>query len=270
MNEMLNIMIIEDDNLACEELKNCVSQYEDLKVVSVCNNSTEALEKARFYLPNVIILDLELHMGGGNGLMFLDQLLAHPLSMDPFILVTTNSMSKVTLEQAKVLGADFTLTKYEQGYSAQYVIDNIRLLRNAIIRKNATSRTATLPPAVAEQMLISRIQRDLDIIGIKSKAKGYKYLVDAIYLVITQNESHISKTLAEKYKMSATSIERAMQNAIKQNWTTNDTSVLERYYTQRIHPEKGYPTMMEFIYYYANEIKRDVEMEKVCDGVSFK
>lgn len=263
MNEILSILIVEDDKQACDELSRCIAQYDDMKVAAVCNSSQDALEKARFHLPNVIILDLELHLGGGNGLMFLDSLLANPLSLDPFILVTTNNMSTITLDQAKALGADFTLTKYEQGYSAQYVIDNIRMLRNAILRKNKTNRLTSISPASEEHLVKICIQRHLDIIGIKAKAKGYNYLTDAIYLVLTEQEPHISRTLAEKYKKSNTSIERAMQNAIKQTWTSNDIEVLLKNYTAVIRPEKGYPTMMEFIYYYANIIRRELEAEKL-------
>lgn len=263
MNTNLSILIVEDDKVACDELSACIEQYQDMCVAAVCNSSQDALEKARFHLPNVIILDLELHHGGGNGLMFLDSLLTHPLSVDPFILITTNNMSTVTLDQAKALGADFTLTKYEQGYSAQYVIDNIRMLRNAIRRKNTANRMSLISPAVDEQLTRICIQRHLDIIGIKPKAKGYKYLTDAIYMVIHRNDDHLSHTLAEKYKKTNSSVERAMQNAIKQAWTTNDIEVLLKNYKAPIRPEKGYPTMMEFIYYYANKIKMDIDMEKV-------
>lgn len=263
MNTILSVLIIEDDKQACDELTRCIAQYDDMKVVAVCNNSEEAFEKARFLLPNIIILDLELHQGGGNGLMFLDSLLAKPLAMNPFILVTTNNMSAVMLEQARAMGADFTLTKYEQGYSAQYVIDNIRMLRNAILRKNNTNNLTSVSPAEEEQLIRSRIQRELDLIGIKVKAKGYNYLVDSIFLVITEDEKHLSKVLSEKYKMSNTSIERAMQNAIKQAWTTNDIEDLLKYYTARIRSDKGYPTMMEFIYYYANKVKMDVTTDSL-------
>ena len=182
---------------------------------------------------------------------------------EPFILVTTNNMSKVTLDQAKALGADFTLAKYEQGYSAQYVVNNILMLRNAIKRKNLTVRAATVSPAAAEHLLLSRIQRELDLIGIKANAKGYRYLVDAIHLVIQDSEVHLSHALAEKYKKSQTSIERAMQNAIKQCWLTNDVDILYNLYPGRVRPEKGYPTMMEFIYNYAGKIKLDVNEEAV-------
>lgn len=261
MSDVITILIVEDDKLACEELSKCIANYPDLRLAAVCSSSQDAMIKARFHLPNVIILDLELHQGGGNGLLFLDQLLANPLSVDPFILVTTNNMSKVTLDQAKALGADFTLTKYEQGYSAQYVIDNIRMLRNAIRRKNTASQLPTGSPAISEQLVLTRIQREMDLIGIKAKAKGYNYLVESIQMVISGDDKHISRALAEKYKKSNTSIERAMQNAIKQAWTTNDIEELLIHYKAKIRADKGYPTMMEFIYHYATKVKRDVNAE---------
>ena len=263
MNQTLSIMIVEDDKVACEELTRCIAQYEDLQVCAICSSSSEAETMARYHLPNVIILDLELHQGGGNGLMFLDHLLANPLSMDPFILITTNNMSRIILDQAKALGADFTLTKYEEGYCAQYVIDNIRMLRNAILRKNMTTQLRTGSPAAEEQLLRNRICREMDLVGIKPKAKGYNYLVDAILLVIGGNEGNVSRILADKYDKSTTSIERAMQNAIKQAWTTSCIEDLLQHYTARIRPEKGYPTMMEFIYHYEKKLKLEIDTEKI-------
>ncbi len=263
MDTTLSILIVEDDKLSCDELTRCIAQYEDLQVCAVCSSSTEAETQARYHLPNVIILDLELHHGGGNGLMFLDHLLANPLSVDPFILVTTNNMSRIVLDQAKALGADFTLTKYEEGYCTQYVIDNIRMLRNAILRKNTTRRVSVGSPASEEQLLRNRIYREMDLIGIKAKAKGYNYLVDAIFLILTGNDGNLSRTLAQKYNKTTTSIERAMQNAIKQAWTTSCIEDLLQNYEAKIRPEKGYPTMMEFIYYYVKKIKSEIDTEKL-------
>jgi len=263
MNYELSILIVEDDATASAELSRCIEAAEDMSVVASCDSSQKAMELARFHLPNVIILDLELHRGGGNGLMFLDNLLANPLSMEPFILVTTNNMSTVTLDQAKALGADFTLAKYEQGYSAQYVVDNLNMLRNAIRRKNTAHHLSIISPAVDEKLIRIGIQRTLDILGIKPKAKGYTYLTDAIYMVMNKQNDHISHQLAKKYGKSSTSIERAMQNAIKQAWLTNDIEVLLDHYGAPIRADKGYPTMMEFICYLAKTINMEVDMEKV-------
>ena len=52
-----------------------------------------------------------------------------------------------------------------------------------------------------------------------------------------------------------------MQNAIKQCWTTSDIDDLYNLYPGRVRPEKGYPTMMEFIYTYAGKIKREINSE---------
>lgn len=260
MEKTLSVLLIEDDEQTCNEIKQCIDKYEDLKLVAITNNSHEALELVRIHLPNLIILDIELHFGSGNGMMFLNELKQLNLDYPPFILVTTHNMSDVTLEQVRELGADFTLAKYEQGYSAQYVIDNIQLMRPAILRKNATSpNERLLSPAETEQKLIKRIQRELDLVGINPKAVGYKYLVDSILLVINGEDTNISRVLAPKYGKTDKSIERAMQNAIKQAWVTSDVDDLLKYYTAKIRIDRGSPTLMEFICYYATKLKSDME-----------
>ena len=260
MQQILSILLIEDDVNACNELQQCITSYNDLKLVGITDNSHQALELVRAHLPNVVVLDLELHHGGGNGLMFLSTLKELQLEHSPYILITTNNMSDVTLEQARLLGADFTLAKYEKGYSAQYVVDNIRLMSAAILKKNSLlSPLPDLSPDQAEHLLIKRIQRELDLIGINPKATGYKYLVDSILLTIHGSNTNLSRTLAPKYEKSEKSIERAMQNAIKQAWVTNDVEDLLKYYTAKIRVDRGAPTLMEFVCYYASKIKNDIE-----------
>lgn len=47
-----------------------------------------------------------------------------------------------------------------------------------------------------------------------------------------------------------------MQTAINHAWRNTDIESLERYYTTYINPQKGVPTVMEFIYYYSSKIKK--------------
>ena len=46
MNNFISVLIIEDDVRTCDELCQCIAQYEDMKVAAVCNSSRDALEKA--------------------------------------------------------------------------------------------------------------------------------------------------------------------------------------------------------------------------------
>lgn len=260
MDRILSVLIIEDEEIAREELKEYISKDEGLKLAAATNNSYEALELVRMHLPNVIILDLELHYGGGNGILFLHELNKLELDLPPYILVTTHNMSDVTLEQVRKLGADFILTKYETGYSAQYVINNINLMRHAIRQKNS-SKGLEMPisPAETDHKLITRIQREMDLIGINPSAVGYNYLVDAIFLTYKGERGNISKVLAPKYRKTDKSIERAMQNAIKQAWVTNDVEELFKHYTARVNIDRGAPTLTEFICFYAMKIDREVD-----------
>lgn len=264
MKNKLTILLIEDDPIACKELEAYFNTCEDLQLVAISNNSNIALKLVSAYLPNIILLDLELHYGGGNGILFLSELAKHPVPNPPYIIITTQNMSDATLSQARELGADLILTKYDSLYSPEYVGSTIRLMEAGILRKNTT--VAQIPdssPAQLENQVKLRIQREMELIGINPKNKGYAYLVDSIQNYMADPSIHLSRTLVDKYHKSEKSIERAMQNAIKRAWDTNDIDDLLKYYTAYIRPDKGFPTLMEFICYYANRIGNDVTTEKL-------
>lgn len=257
MNDKLVVLLIEDDLSACEAIQNYINSIHDVTLVGVSNNSEKALVLTKAHLPDVVILDLELHQGGGNGLLYLSALNKISLPKRPFILVTTNNTSEVTLAYARQLGADFIMTKYNSDYSAKSVIDFLRSMKS-VIASHTGCPNITMPdmtPAQQECLMIQRIQREMDLIGISPKVKGYRYLIDAIQLYIDEPSENISRLLAEKYKKTPSSIERAMQNAISHAWATSNTMDLEVNYRARIRPEKGMPTMMEFISYYARELQ---------------
>ena len=191
----LRVLLVEDDATSCMEINDYISRLDDVTLVASTNNASTAIEYMEKFLPDAVILDLELHQGGGDGLFFLAQLQQLELSKHPYILVTTNNSSNITYESARQLGADFILAKYQENYSAQYVVEFLRIMK---------------------------------------------------------------KVLGEKYKKTDASIERAMQNAINRAWRTSDIDDLLTYYTARIHSQKGVPTIMEFIFYYANKIQNQL------------
>lgn len=66
---------------------------------------------------------------------------------------------------------------------------------------------------------------------------------------------HVCSEIAQIYSKSDASVERAIQNAINCAWRRTDIADLIKYYTARISSEKGVPTLMEFVYYYAEKLK---------------
>lgn len=260
MNRELNIMLIEDDSTVCKRFAEYVDITADVSIIAVTNNSYRALELIKECVPDAIILDLELNQGKGNGLLFLQELKNLTIPFKPFILITTNNSSSITYDYARQLGADFIMSKHQEDYSEQSAIDFLKMMKDIIqnnIQNSHPEYAQSESASQREKRLKRLISIELDLVGISPKAIGYKYLTTAILLVIDEHPNNLCTTIGKKYGKTDASVERAMQNAINSAWRLNDIDELLKYYTARINPEKGVPTLTEFVYFYANKIKNN-------------
>lgn len=253
-------MLIEDDSTVCKRFAEYVDITADVSLIAVTNNSYRALELIGEHLPDAIILDLELNQGKGNGLLFLQELKTLTIPFKPFILITTNNSSSVTYDYARQLGADFIMSKHQEDYSEQSAIDFLKMMKD-IIQNNIQNSHPEYAQSESANQREKRLNRliniELDLVGISPKAIGYKYLTTAILLVIDEHQNNLCTTIGKKYGKTDSSVERAMQNAINSAWRSNDIDELLKHYTARINPDKGVPTLTEFVYYYANKIKNN-------------
>lgn len=83
---------------------------------------------------------------------------------------------------------------------------------------------------------------------------------DSIYYVIANQDSQtrlsIVQYLIAKYKKASSTISKAMQNAILYAWRVSSLDDISEIYTARINHETGVPTPTEFIYFYADKVKK--------------
>lgn len=257
MNQKNSILLIDSDASACAMLQDCILLSADMELIGITSHIEEALSYVRRYLPDFIILDLELHMGSGNGLLFLSQLQLLEPKRRPFIIITTNNRSKITYAAARSYGADLILGKFELGYSAEYVIRTIRTVSAAaIVPREAQSipHSDDMEPLGSTDHLQQRILEELNRIGISPKDIGYGYLADAILLAIHSSDIKISHAIGEKYNKSPESVNRAIQRSIDKAWYNSDIRQLSVNYTAPIRLEKGAPTVSEFVRYYAAKL----------------
>lgn len=260
MDNKLSILLVEDDQYACKQIINLADNSEDMLLVGVTNNAFKAIDYIRDTLPDVVILDLELHQGTGSGLNVLSGIKDMSLSKVPYILITTNNSSAVTYESARQLGADYIMSKHQEGYSEKSVIDFLRMLTPVIksrkqIHKYDSEENES--PVYYQKRTTRRIIAELNLIGVNQKSVGYKYLTDAIMITIKEPTQNLCSVIAKKYGKTECSVERAMQNAINRTWATSSIDDLLANYTAKISSSKGVPTLTEFIFYYANKIKNE-------------
>ena len=254
MANTLSLLVIEDEEAVCGEYARLCSPSRGIALIGTTNSSQSGLQLTKEKLPDAVVLDLELHNGSGNGLMYLSGLQELNLGHRPYVMVVTNNISAATHSLARKMGADFIITKNQSDYSVEMVLSMLRSISACLVSDNKSAvRTVE---AGDRSDLDSRICKELDEIGINPKHKGRQYLREAIALISERKQPNISSVIADRYSTSAASVERAMQHAVNRAWKLTDIDTLITSYTARINPAKGVPTTTEFIYYYADKIKK--------------
>jgi CheY-like chemotaxis protein len=230
--------------------------------VGITNSIEKAFSDVKDCLPDAVILDIELQKGEGDGINFMERLAAADV-VRPFVLVTTGNTSKLIQERVRELGADFIISKSQEKYSAEYVVNFLMSMKSTILfrkmKQGIPEEILTLDDREEiTKRILKRIDTELDLIGMNPRVKGRAYLVEAIQMIMAKPEANYCDAIARKFKVSAQSVDHAMTNAINKAWASSSVEDLQKLYTAKIDTHKGYPTYTEFIYYYARKIKNDI------------
>ena len=263
-NKPLSLVLIEDDVSECVKFKDSVNRRGDAVFVGMTSSSDEGLKLVKNYLPEGVVLDLELHKGSGSGLQFLDSLRNTKLGLRPIVVVTTNTASNVVYNVVHASGADMIFYKGQADYSPDLVLNTFQALRKSLQAAQQSGVPSDIQsietPEEIKTRLTDRIDTELDLIGISPRLKGRGYFEGGIYLLLTGEQNadsdSIIKQLAIRHKHSYTTIARAMQTAINDAWQSAPIEDLQLHYTARINYHTGVPSPTEFIYYYANKIRK--------------
>lgn len=261
MERNLTILLIEDDESECQAISDYIESVNDTKLIGITSDSVQALEYFSSYKPDVVILDLELHYGKGDGLSFLENISLQNEDHQPFILVTTNNNSQIIHNQARKFGADYIIPKYKENYSAQSSVQFLRSLKQSIQYANkSTYKSIPLRNSLETsknlgEHMEKRLFSEFNHVGISPKMKGRKYLTYAVQILLEEPSSKVCILIANKHNKTEASVSRAMQNAINNAWSNCNIDNLTKHYTAHIRSDKGVPTYMEFIHYYADKIR---------------
>ena len=261
MQRDLKVLLVEDEKELCEEFRRRMENTEGLKLIASTDSASQALELVRGMRPDVVILDLELHMGEGNGITFLSKLGKQKGVKLPCVIVNTNNSSQITRSIVRDLGADFVMSKHQQGNNVEEVVELLVTIAPEQIAA-ADGNPGVQPQQDSEERpdrseLRERIFDELNKVAISPKRKGYIYLADAIEICCGGYVPNISVMLGEKHGKSAKSVEHAMQNAIDRAWDDTDLDEQATYYKARYSANRLSPTVKEFISYYAAKIGKD-------------
>ena len=248
----LRILLVDDDPELCKDFSQCFAATDGVELVGITSSVDQALNFVSEKQPDVVILDLELHKGAGNGLMFLKRLNELELVKRPYVLVNTNNSSRTTYDVVNALGADFIMHKHQEGYCAREVAEFLLCIRAGSIAQDDLH--TEIYHDFETESLRTRIFDELDKVWISPKSLGYKYLADAIEICCGGLMPNVSVIIGQKYGKSEASVERAMQNAIDKAWSSADIHDLLKHYTAHVNTRRQSPTVTEFICFYASKL----------------
>ena len=114
------------------------------------------------------------------------------------------------------------------------------------------SLKASLPTEFPkEQSLDQRLARYLIYLGMPVSLKGFEPVISAVKLTVEQPNAGIIGVIypkvAEQFKMSASSVERAIRYAVEATWDRGDMSILQNVFGNTIDSGRGKPTNGMFI-----------------------
>ena len=108
-------------------------------------------------------------------------------------------------------------------------------------------------------------------IGVPASRKGYRYIIDAILIVLSDEKSinkmgdMIYSKIAIRYNTKKSAVERAITTAIEKIALDGDVDLIYEIFGNTISSMKGKPTNKEFIAMFISKIKveRNIKTEKI-------
>ncbi len=261
-SKVISVLLIEDDKADCAKFEKYIKTRNDIKLLASTDSDIEGLELIKKYSPDAVILDIELHNGSGNANSFslIENLQTMKFTKKPKIVVNTVVSSNTIYDYLHDKGIDLIFYKKQKNYSVENVINTLLLISGYSEDTNLTGNVTIEDTEENEEKISSLINDELNLIGVGLHMQGRKYLHDAILYLITNQEGSEKVSavqyLISKYKRASSTISRDMQNAILHAWRFSSLEDLETYYTAKINYETGVPTPTEFIYYYADKIRK--------------
>ncbi len=239
--EKHGIVILQDKEAKCEELKQAFDKTSEFEVLGVATDGEDGVAMVLRTGAEYLVTDLILN--GLDGLGVLDKLLKSGASTKIVVYSAINRDEVVETCISK--GAAFYITK---PCSAEVLVSRIKELF-----LNEKEYVAPINPRFKAPSLDEKISKIFISVGIPPHIKGYSYLREGIKLAVESPEviNNITKKLypmiGEKYSTSPSKVERAIRHAIEVAWSRGRIGNINDLFGVQTYLSGEKPTNGEFI-----------------------
>lgn len=244
METNLQLLMTETSPEVCRLCKEALAQHRI--EVSVCpRNGASAYNELSKKQPDAVLLDI--FMPGMDAITLKQKYdTAYPENKTVFYVTGPFQNEEIEKEVMESGFAFYFLKPFDVEALASRVQQNAG-------GKAVTSEHSML----AEEDMVTDMLRT---IGVPAHIKGYRFLRDAILMVIEDPSliNAVTKVLypeiAVRHDTIASRVERAIRHAIEVAWDRGDIDILTYYFGSTVHSLRGKPTNSEFIAMLADRV----------------
>ena len=229
MKNKITIGIAEDNDIVAETLGGIVRSEDEFELIDITYSGQEAISLIREKNPDVMLLDVVMPAGGG--LDVLSSFQGDTTIKTKFIMVSAIGDEKITRD-AFAMGAKYYIMK---PFDADSVIRRIKNIMKEPEKDGTKEKSQELDKIITNSLVT---------LGVPAQLNGYKYLRVAIRLVVEDPTvvSAVTKkiypVIADMYKASAPSVERAIRHAVEVSWNRGNVQEMDRLFGYTINHEK--------------------------------
>jgi two-component system response regulator (stage 0 sporulation protein A) len=255
----ITVLIGDDNREFCELLRSYIEGQADLELAGIAHNGAEVLEAIGRTHPDVVILDIIMpHL---DGIGVLERLQRMDLPVRPKIIMLTAFGQENITQKVLEMGADYYVLK---PFNLDVLGTRIRQLAGAM-PEPATAPTwmQPAPAPVRTQNLDNDVTALMHEIGIPAHIKGYRYLREAIMMVVNRVEllgcvtKELYPAIARNHQTTPSRVERAIRHAIEVAWSRGNADVISGLFGHTVNRERGKPTNSEFIAMVADKLRME-------------
>ena len=269
MKEKITVLIADDNEEFSKTLATYLTNQEDMEIIGIAKDGTEALDLIREKSPDVAILDVIMpHLDGIGVLEKINN--SNSLNKKPLcIMLSAVGQDKIT-GKALALGAEYYVVK---PFDIELLIQRIREIKNfkpsgsSNLIRSQIKKTPYINVNVTktEDHLEALVTNVIHGVGVPAHIKGYQYLREAIMLVVNDIDviNQITKSLypeiAKKFGTTPSRVERAIRHAIEVAWGRGEVDLMENIFGYTVSAAKGKPTNSEFIAMIADKLRLELK-----------
>jgi two-component system, response regulator, stage 0 sporulation protein A len=245
----IRVLIADDNNEFRDILAEYLNNQIDIEVVGAASDGREAIDMIKKKIPDIAVLDVIMpHL---DGLGVLESINSTQMAKKPqIIMLSAIGQEKVT-KKAIALGAEYFIVK---PFDLEVLVSRIRQLMGSNSGSVIRSNNVNIPKnAYASRSLEEEVTSIMNEIGIPPHIKGYRFIRDAVMMVVNDNNiiNSITKILypsvARDHKTTPSRVERAIRHAIEVAWSRGKVDKINSIFGYTVNLEKGKPTNSEFV-----------------------